>query len=92
MPRFRYVAVEGPPRNPLLQFLGFVVGLGLFAVAFVFGAFLLAALVGLGLVAGLVIYLRLWWLARRSARARDDEYLETEYTVLERHRRDEREP
>ena len=94
MPRIRYVAVEGPPRNPLLQFLGFVAGLGLLAVSFVFGAFLLAALLGLGLIVGLGVYARLWWLRRRMARADngEGEYIETEYTVVERHQADDQRP
>jgi len=90
MPRIRYVAVEGPPRNPILKFIGFVAGLGLLAVSFVFGAFLLAALIGLGLIAGLVIYLRVWWLRRRMDRATQSEYLETEYRVVDRHKSEDR--
>ena len=92
MPRIRYVAVDGPPRNPLLQFFGLVAGLGLLALSFVFSVFLFAALVGLGLVAGLVLYARLWWLRRRMAREADGEYLETEYTVVERRETDDRQP
>jgi hypothetical protein len=96
MPRIRYVAVEGPPRNPLLQFLGFVAGLGLLAVSFVFGAFLIAALVGVGLIVGIAVYARLWWLQRRMARTGkgkgEGDYIETEYTVVERHPTDDRQP
>ena len=90
MSRIRYVAVDSPRRNPVLQFLGFVAGLGLLAVSFVFGAFLFAALVGLGLVAGLLVYARLWWLRRRMSREVSDEFIETEYTVVERHETSDR--
>jgi len=92
MPRIRYVAVEGPGKNPLLRFLAFVAGIGLFALSFVFGALLLAALLGLGLIVGIAVYVRLWWLRRRMSRSRDSEYIETEYTVVERHKKDDREP
>jgi uncharacterized iron-regulated membrane protein len=96
MPRVRYIAVNPQTRNPFLQLVGLVIGLGTLAIAFVFGAFLLAAFLGLGLIAALFVYLRLWWLRRKmrdggpgagpQAGPGGGEFIETEYSVINRSR------
>jgi hypothetical protein len=45
--------------------------------------FLVAALITGAVLAG-VILLRLWWLKRKLARAAQDEFITTEYRVVER--------
>ncbi len=96
MPRPRYIAVDPQTKNPFLQLVGLVIGLGTLAIAFVFGAFLLAAFLGLGLIAALFVYLRLWWLRRQmrdggsdagpQAGPGESEIIETEYRVVNRSR------
>ncbi len=50
--------------NPLLQLAGLAVGAVVAVGAILLGAVVLAFLLGFALVAGLVIYIRLWWLRR----------------------------
>ena len=47
--------------------------------------FLAAALVA-GAVLAAVFLIRVWWLRRRIRRAEEDQYLSTEYEVIERER------
>ena len=56
------------------------------------GLFILAGLVGFGLIIGIVVYARLWWLQRKMAKAPDSQYVEAEYTVIDRSRRENRPP
>ena len=49
--------------------------------------FLVAALIAGAVLAG-VILLRLWWLKRKLARAAQDEFITTEYRVVEREQLD----
>jgi membrane protein implicated in regulation of membrane protease activity len=81
-----------------MRIVGGVVGLMVLAIAVVVGGFVLAAFIGFALIAWLVIYARLWWLARRAgnesraegtARGRKDEFVEAEYRVIETKRRDD---
>ena len=85
MPRIRYLNIQQSPRNPLLQVLGALGGLLVFAASFVLGFFLLAVLLGFVLLVGLGFYLRIWWLRRKFATsAESDNVLETEYHVVDR--------
>ncbi|KAB7623697.1 hypothetical protein [Alkalilimnicola sp. S0819] len=61
------------PSNPLLRLAAGALALIGLATAAVLGLFLLAALIGLGALAGLLIYLRLWWLRRQMRRQDTDE-------------------
>jgi hypothetical protein len=68
-----------------MQILGFLTGLLVFAATFVLGFFLLAGILGLVLIFGLVVYLRMWWLRRKMvAGAQEDHVLEGEYRVVDR--------
>ena len=50
----------------------------------VLGFFFLAAAVVAGAILAGVILLRLWWLKRKLKKAADEEFVTTEYTVIER--------
>ncbi|MDH3418103.1 MAG: hypothetical protein OEQ25_10545 [Gammaproteobacteria bacterium] len=76
------------PENPLLQFVALVVAAVVVVGAVFLGAILLSLFLGLALIAGLILYVRLWWLRRSlSKRAggqpmRSGEIVEVEYTVV----------
>ena len=81
-------------RNPLLQLAGLVVGAIVTVGAILLGAVVLAFIVGFAVIAGLVLYIRLWWLRRQHQRRRSrprgrgggeppGEIVEVEYTVVE---------
>jgi membrane protein implicated in regulation of membrane protease activity len=85
----------GLAMNPVVQVLS-ALGLGIVMIgAVLLGAVILAFALGLGLIAAIVLYLRVWWLARRArrgeSRTRDDgtvrRHIEVEYRVV-----DERDP
>jgi len=81
-----------PPTNPFLQVLYFVVGGLLLIGAVLIGAVILAVALGVALIVGLVVYVRVWWLRRKCARSGSagtgrrrsggPETLEVEYTVV----------
>ena len=59
--------LNGPSRSsPLAQFVGVLGTVILLTGAFLVGAFVLAVVVGVVVVAGLGLYLRLWWLRRKA--------------------------
>ncbi len=55
-------------RNPLFQLAGLVVGAVVAVVAILLGAVVLAFILGFAVIAGLVFYVRLWWLRRQLRR------------------------
>ena len=95
MPQIRYVRLGGRPVNPFLQIAGIIVGLIVLGIAIVVGGFVLAALIGLGLIAWVVLYARAWWLMRRTPGERTrpghrgEEIVEAEYRVIETTRRED---
>ena len=76
-------------RNPVTDALSFMAAAIVAVIAFLFGAVLLAVVVGLIALAALAFSARLWWL-RRKLRQRDGsdgdrpQIIEAEYTVVER--------
>ena len=52
-------------RNPLLQLAGLVVGAVVAVGAILLGAVVLAFILGFAVIAGLVLYIRLWWMRRQ---------------------------
>ncbi len=71
------------PPNPFVQALAMVVGIILFIGAAVLGGIVLAALVGFLLVAGLIIYVRVWWVMRKAGlQRRGDSFVEAEDHVV----------
>ena len=91
MTQIRYIGIEQKPRSLLMQLIGFVVGLVVLGVSFLLGAFMLAALLGFGLILAVVVAIRLWWLRRQiNADAANDEYIDAEYKVVNHGDRGER--
>lgn len=87
-----------PPTNPVLQVLYFILGGIVLIGAVIIGGFLLALALGLAMILGLVIFVRVWWLKRKfraaagsaasgkpasDRRAEDSSVIEVEYTVVE---------
>ncbi|HSG66387.1 MAG TPA: hypothetical protein VLD39_15365 [Gammaproteobacteria bacterium] len=77
----------GMPANPLLQVVTLVLGAVVTVGAVFLGAILLSLFLGLAVIAGLVLYIRLWWLRRRAGSTKDrggrpGEFVEVEYTVV----------
>ena len=81
-------------RNPLLQLAGLVVGAVVTVGAILLGAVVLAFILGIAVIAGLIFYIRLWWLRRQLQRRRSrpqgrggggptGDIVEVEYTVVE---------
>jgi|SRR5882672_69344 len=58
----------GTSGNPLVQALWMVVGAALLVGALVMGAVVLTVLLALGVVAGAVLAIRVWWLRRKLRR------------------------
>ncbi len=83
MTQIRYIGIEQKPRSFLMQLIGFVVGLVVLGVSFLLGAFMLAALLGFGLILAVVVAIRLWWVRRQlNVAAANDEYIDAEYKVV----------
>ncbi|MCO6440466.1 MAG: hypothetical protein J5I81_05120 [Nitrococcus mobilis] len=57
-----------PTRNPLAQVFATLAFVVVAAVAAIFGAFILAAVIGLGAILALIVAVRVWWLRRRLRR------------------------
>lgn len=98
MTRIRYIRVgRGRPQGLLAQIVGIVLGLAVFFVSLVVGAFLLAGLFGFVLLAGVAVVIRAWWLGRRMARdgggnvPGEDDVIEAEYRVVHTETRERRE-
>jgi uncharacterized iron-regulated membrane protein len=91
MTQIRHIGIQQKPRSLLMQLIGFVVGLVVLGVSFLLGAFILAALLGFGLILAVVVAIRLWWLRRQlKAGAANDEYIDAEYKVVNHGDRGER--
>lgn len=81
------------PTNPLLQVVYFIVGGIILIGAVLMGAVILAIALGVAIILGLVVFVRVWWLRRKLGRGgtaaeTDSEVYEVEYTVIDE--RDER--
>ena len=61
-----------PPLNPVARILAGLLAVAALVGAFFFGLIILAAAVGLGVVAWLVLTVRVWWLRRRFRAGRVD--------------------
>jgi O-antigen/teichoic acid export membrane protein len=71
------------PQSFIGRILALTVGLGMLAISVFVGAIFLAGLVGLAVVLGCVVALRVWWLKRKMQRYQDEHGdLEGTYTVV----------
>ena len=74
--------------NPFVQILGLIFGAILFVAAVLLGGIVIAAVIGFFLIAGVIIYVRVWWLTRKTGLShregrRDDSFVEAEYRVVD---------
>lgn len=63
--------IAPPPMNPVSRILAGLLGLLAVVGAFFFGLVVLAFAIGLGILAWLLVTLRMWWLRRRWRREGD---------------------
>ena len=74
------VYIHGRERSLLERIVYAILALALVVLGF----FFLAAAVVAGAILAGVVLLRLWWLKRQLKKAADNEFVTTEYTVIER--------
>lgn len=82
-PRFRFYSI---PSNPLARVGLALVGLGVLALSFLLGIFVLVAAMGLAVIAALVLTVRRW-LGMGAAAEPGDGSIDVEYRVISRERR-----
>ena len=78
---------DAAPRRPLPSPAAIVerIVVGVLALALlVFAFFFLAAAIVAGAVLAIAFLIRIWWLSRRIRQAEEDQYLTTEYEVVDR--------
>ncbi len=86
MRHIRFSTLRGSrSSNPFVQLFGLVIGIILFIGAVLLGGVIIAALIGFLLVAGLILYIRIWWLTRKAVRQQQGQasFVEAEYQVIE---------
>ncbi|MDP7418787.1 MAG: hypothetical protein QF483_02780, partial [Gammaproteobacteria bacterium] len=91
MRHIRFSTLRGSrSSNPFVQLFGLVIGIILFIGAVLLGGVIIAALIGFLLVAGLILYIRIWWLTRKAVRQQQQQqqqgqasFVEAEYQVIE---------
>ena len=89
MRHIRFSTLRGSrSSNPFVQLFGLVIGIILFIGAVLLGGVIIAALIGFLLVAGLILYIRIWWLTRKAVRQQQQQqqgqasFVEAEYQVI----------
>ncbi len=83
--------ISPPPANPLSRIVAAILAVMVIVASAIFGLFLFAAAVGLGLLAWMGLALRAWWARRRGTeqperRPRQAETIDAEYTVISKRR------
>ena len=85
--RYKFNYNFGPnnaPRSLLGRIVAVIIGAAILAVSIFVGAIFLAGLIGIVLIIGIVVMVRIWWLKKKMERyAREHGDLSTEYTVVE---------
>jgi hypothetical protein len=82
--------IAPPPMNPLARLLAGILAVLAVAGAFFFGIFVFLFALGVGLVAWLILWVRMWWLRRQQPadlpREKDQsgDIIDAEYTVVSR--------
>lgn len=90
--------LEPPPLNPLTRLLAGILAVLALVGAFFFGLFVIALVVGVGILAWLAFWLRMAWLRRKLAKSggrphpgpgrEDGKVIDAEYTVVSRKEED----
>lgn len=80
--------------NPVMQAILALVGLGLMGVLFFLGLMFFAVFAAVAVVAGSIIWLRIWWIRRKAIKAgqpdpfamplKTKDYVDAEFVVIER--------
>lgn len=60
-----------PTRNPLSRLFATVTFVVVAGIAAIFGAFILAVVIGLGAILAMIVAVRIWWLRRQLRRSSD---------------------
>ena len=82
--QFRYRSGRQVPDTFVGRAVAFVVGVVVLAIAVFLGAVFIAGALGLLLLGGLFVTLRVWWLKRKMERYQAEHGdLDAEYTVVE---------
>lgn len=77
--------INPPPQSPLTRVIAGIIAVFTLVGAFMIGMVALLVVAGVGLVAGIAIWLRIAWIKRRfkkSGAAQDGDVIEAEYTVI----------
>ncbi len=82
--QFRTIRLDSRPQGLLAQVAAVIVGVLVLGVAIVVGGILLSVILGLGLIAAVLLYCRVWWLRRSGALdpQAKDQVIETDYIVV----------
>jgi uncharacterized iron-regulated membrane protein len=59
------IYIARPPQNPILAFFYLIAAGVVVVAALLMGAVILSVVFGLALIAGLVVWIRIWWLRRK---------------------------
>ena len=83
------------PSNPIAQIAGIIVGVLTLVGSLILGSIVLAILVGLFLILGIWVTVRMWWLRRQFEAAvkqeqADDRVIDAEYVVIRERKQDEK--
>ena len=89
-----YLSSSVKTMNPVMQAILAVVGLGLMGALFFLGLMFFAVFAAIAVIAGSIIWLRIWWIRRKAIKAGQPDpfavpakaknYLDAEYVVIER--------
>ena len=86
--------ISPPPQNPLSRFITAIIAIFVLAGAFMIGMAALLVVAGIGLIAGIAIWLRVAWIKRRLRKSGVDlgvnvdisrqsgQVIDAEYTVI----------
>ncbi len=89
--------ISPPPQSPLLRFVSAIVAIVALVGAFMIGMAALLVVAGIGLIAGIAIWLRIAWIKRRlrkdgidvafntGTQKESGHVIEAEYTVISDH-------
>ena len=83
------------PGNPIAQIAGLIVGVLTLVGSLILGSIVLAILVGLFLIFGIWVTVRMWWLRRQFEAAVkqeqvDDRVIDAEYVVIRERKQDQK--